>query len=211
MPFTPLTKNPGDLVKSQDWNALEQAISELFKKFALVGGHRHTGTDEDAPKITAEGLSKDAITPEKIQNGAVTAAKLQSDPNDNAKRAVGTAHIQDGSVSIAKAKQTIIASGTTSINPGQEIEITVQQITETENLPEHAFYWVSIAHYYNSIFVINGPNYDFSWSEGIKTRSIISGGPITLISRINYRVIKVKSQSSVAADIHYKVYQFLES
>ena len=61
MPFTPQTKNPGDLVKSDDWNALGQAIVELFVKFDQVKGHKHTGEAEDAPQIQQNGIASGVI------------------------------------------------------------------------------------------------------------------------------------------------------
>jgi len=95
MPFTPETKNPGDLVKSKDWNEAMLAIAALLAKLDAAAGHQHTGALEDAPPIPQNGIADNAVVTSKLPDGAVTAEKLQ----DNA---VGLAKLQDGAVSNSK-------------------------------------------------------------------------------------------------------------
>ncbi|MGB8698136.1 MAG: hypothetical protein WCD18_01860 [Thermosynechococcaceae cyanobacterium] len=76
MAFTPEIKNPGDLVKSQDWNDAMQAIVALFTKFDQAAGHLHSGAAEDAPPITQAGVADNAISTNKLQDAAVTLGKL---------------------------------------------------------------------------------------------------------------------------------------
>ena len=95
MAFTPETKNPGDLVKSKDWNEAMLAIAALFAKLDAAAGHQHTGTLEDAPPLSQNGIADNAIVTSKLTDGAITPEKLQ----DNA---VGVAKLQDGAVSNSK-------------------------------------------------------------------------------------------------------------
>jgi hypothetical protein len=116
MAFTPETKNPGDLVKSKDWNEAMQAIVGLFAKFDPAAGHHHSGASEDAPPITQNGIADNAIVTGKIQDGAITEAKLQ----DNA---VAGGKIQDGSVTNSKIQDGAVtleklAAGVVSSNIG---------------------------------------------------------------------------------------------
>lgn len=76
MPFSHVPKNPGDLIKSEDWNQALDAIAALFAKFNAGSGHQHSGTGEDAPPIGTGGIADNSITTAKIQNAAITAAKL---------------------------------------------------------------------------------------------------------------------------------------
>ncbi|MCB0521306.1 MAG: hypothetical protein H6577_05830 [Lewinellaceae bacterium] len=76
MPFSHVPKNPGDLIKSQDWNEALDAVVALFAKFNGGAGHQHSGSGEDAPPIGTSGIADNAVSTAKIQNAAVTAAKL---------------------------------------------------------------------------------------------------------------------------------------
>ncbi|MEO1261093.1 MAG: hypothetical protein AAFZ15_19990 [Bacteroidota bacterium] len=76
MPFNHVPKNPGDLIKSEDWNEALDAIVALFAKFNAGSGHKHSGSGEDAPPIETNGVADNAITTQKIRNSAVTAQKL---------------------------------------------------------------------------------------------------------------------------------------
>lgn len=76
MPFSHIPKNPGDLIKSDDWNKALNAVVDLFAKFNAAG-HKHTGVGEDAPQIAEAGIANNAISNAKIQNGAVSNAKIQ--------------------------------------------------------------------------------------------------------------------------------------
>ena len=89
MPFSHTPKNPGDLIKSEDWNKALTAIVELFAKFAPAGGHTHNGTGESGPPIAEAGIAANAITNAKIANGAVNAVKIQDGTITAAKIAPG--------------------------------------------------------------------------------------------------------------------------
>ena len=75
MPFSHIPKNPGDLIKSDDWNKALNAVVDLFAKFNAAG-HKHTGVGEDAPQIAEAGIANNAISNAKIQDGAVTLNKV---------------------------------------------------------------------------------------------------------------------------------------
>jgi len=72
-----------------------RGITWLNAKLHATSGHKHTGVDDDAPKIEASGIAANAVTTDKITNGSVTAAKL-------AANAVTTDKITNGSVTAAK-------------------------------------------------------------------------------------------------------------
>ena len=76
MPFSHIPKNPGDLIKSEDWNKTLDAMVELFGKFDAVAGHGHSGSGENGPPITEAGIAANAISNLKIQDGAVSANKI---------------------------------------------------------------------------------------------------------------------------------------
>ena len=76
MPFSHTPKNPGDLIKSDDWNQALNAVAELFVKFDNAAGHTHSGSGEDGPPIGEAGIANNAISNTKIQDGAITAAKV---------------------------------------------------------------------------------------------------------------------------------------
>lgn len=76
MPFSHTPKNPGDLIKSEDWNNALDAIVDLFNKFNDATGHTHSGAGEDGPPIAEAGIANNAITNEKILDGTITAAKV---------------------------------------------------------------------------------------------------------------------------------------
>ena len=76
MPFSHTPKNPGDLIKSEDWNNALTAIVDLFAKFDTAAGHTHSGAAEDAPPINEAGIANNAISNAKIKDGAVTVAKV---------------------------------------------------------------------------------------------------------------------------------------
>lgn len=104
MPFTPEIKNPGDLVKSKDWNEALQAIVTLFTKFDQATGHLHSGAPEDAPPIGTAGIADNAIATSKIQNNAITAAQI-------ADGTIGTVQLASGAVTADKiADATITAA-----------------------------------------------------------------------------------------------------
>src|SRR6187455_65734 len=76
MPFSHTPKNPGDLIKSDDWNKALTAVVELFGKFDKAAGHSHNGNLENGPQITDAGIANNAVTNAKIQDNAVTAGKI---------------------------------------------------------------------------------------------------------------------------------------
>lgn len=113
MAFTPETKNPGDLVKSKDWNEAMQAIVGLLAKFDPAAGHHHSGASEDAPPITQNGIADSAVVSGKIQDGAITEAKLQDNAVAGGKiqdGAVSNSKIQDGSVTLEKLAAGVVSS-----------------------------------------------------------------------------------------------------
>ena len=76
MPFSHVPKNPGDLIKSEDWNDALDAIADLFSKFNDATGHTHSGSGEGGPPITETGIADNAISNAKIQDGTITTAKV---------------------------------------------------------------------------------------------------------------------------------------
>lgn len=101
MAFEPETKNPGDLIRSADWNAAMTAIVDLLAKMHEVTGHKHTGAVEDAPPIDGQGLADGAVTAAKLAANAVNAASLA--PN-----AVTTSAIADAAITAAKIAAGIV-------------------------------------------------------------------------------------------------------
>jgi hypothetical protein len=131
MPFTPEIKNPGDLVKSKDWNEALQAIAVLFAKLDPATGHLHTGAAEDAPPIQQNGIADNAVVTSKFADGAVTEVKLQDNAVSIAKlqdNAVSNSKIQDGAVTLNKVAAGIIPANigitvTLSLTNGASIPI----------------------------------------------------------------------------------------
>lgn len=78
MPFSHIPKNPGDLIKSEDWNKALNALVELFGKFDKTAGHQHSGSGEDGPPIKEAGIAANAISNGKIQDGAISNTKIQN-------------------------------------------------------------------------------------------------------------------------------------
>ena len=76
MPFSHIPKNPGDLIKSEDWNNALDAIVDLFGKFNDATGHTHSGSGEGGPPIAEAGIANNAISNAKIQDGAVSVSKV---------------------------------------------------------------------------------------------------------------------------------------
>lgn len=76
MPFSHTPKNPGDLIKSDDWNKALNAVVELFGKFDKAAGHSHNGTLENGPQIPEAGIANNAVSNAKIQDNAITANKI---------------------------------------------------------------------------------------------------------------------------------------
>lgn len=120
MPFTPETKNPGDLIRSADWNAALTAIAQLFAKLDQAGGHSHTGAFEDGPQIGANGLADNAVTANKVAANAVTAAKIAS-------AAVTADKIANAAVTAAKLAAGVIPqigiAVTNGLQNGQSIPV----------------------------------------------------------------------------------------
>ena len=80
MSFTPYQKkSPGDVLKLQDWLAIQRRIKEELRD------HRHLGDDHDGdivpdqigPVIGAGSFAANAITPPKLADGAVGEVSLQ--------------------------------------------------------------------------------------------------------------------------------------
>jgi len=90
MPFSHIPKNPGDLIKSEDWNKALNSIVDLFAKFDKVAGHAHSGSGEDGPPIKEAGIANNSISNVKIQDGAVSATKIQNGAITAAQVAAGT-------------------------------------------------------------------------------------------------------------------------
>ena len=113
---TPVFKhaNPGDLIKSEDWNELQ-----LELRYALRY-HKHKrddpnitddefdkGQEDNARPIDTDELADGAVTTAKISDKAVTSTKLESDADDDEKRAVTTDHIKDEAVTTEKLASNV--------------------------------------------------------------------------------------------------------
>ncbi len=96
MPFSHIPTNPGDLIKSEDWNKALNAMVELFGKFDKAAGHAHTGSGENGPPINEAGIANNAISNLKIQDGAISAAKIQNGAITAAQVAAGTFSLNFG-------------------------------------------------------------------------------------------------------------------
>lgn len=122
MPFTPEIKNPGDLLKSKEWNEALQAIATLFAKLDPATGHLHTGAPEDAPPIQQNGIADNAVVTSKISDGAIVETKLQDNAvttNKIQDNAVTASKIQDGAVTLSKIAAGIIPANIgISVTPG---------------------------------------------------------------------------------------------
>ena len=90
-----------------------------------------SGTTQDVTTglgVKTDHVKDEAITTAKLANAAVTAAKLQSHPSDNAQRAVSAQHIQADAVSIAQLRAQLVFSQEVSIPAapaGQVIEFPI--------------------------------------------------------------------------------------
>ena len=93
MPFSPDTKNPGDLIKSLDWNDAMTAIVTLFERLDGSLGHKHSGGPEDGPQIGTDGIQDNAVNGQKIAPNSINAGHL-------AANSVGGSEIVNGSVTV---------------------------------------------------------------------------------------------------------------
>jgi len=91
------------------------SASDLNNEFNQVqtamgtGGHDHSGTAGNGPKITATGLADSAVTTAKINADAVTNAKIADDSIDSehyVDGSIDTAHLADNAVTAAKLDET---------------------------------------------------------------------------------------------------------
>ena len=91
------------------------SASDLNNEFNQVqtamgtGGHDHSGTAGNGPKITATGLADNAVTTAKINADAVTNAKIADDSIDSehyVDGSIDTAHLADNAVTAAKLDET---------------------------------------------------------------------------------------------------------
>ena len=65
-----IEKNPGDLIKAEDWNEIQIQTREEIQSL-----HDHTG-DEKGLKISSEGIADGSIKTAHLQGGAVTGEKI---------------------------------------------------------------------------------------------------------------------------------------
>lgn len=163
MPFSHTPKNPGDLIKSEDWNKALNAIVELFGKFSAVAGHQHSGSGEDAPQIKEAGIANNAITAVKILDGAVTAAKI---PN--------------GSITAAK-----VAAGTFSRDIGIAI---MTSVTNGVTLPPPAGFTVQECIFFATAKFVNHPGGTAAWSYNI---TVDGNGKVTIAANGNVGIAAV--------------------
>lgn len=91
------------------------SASDLNNEFNQVqtamgtGGHDHSGTAGNGPKLTATGLADNAVTTAKINADAVTNAKIADDSIDSehyVDGSIDTAHLADNAVTAAKLDET---------------------------------------------------------------------------------------------------------
>ena len=103
MPFSPDSKNPGDLIKSLDWNDAMTAIVTLYERLDGALGHKHTGGAEDGPQIGNDGLQNGAVDGSKIAPNAVNATHL-------AANSVGTSEIAANSIGNSELASNAVAN-----------------------------------------------------------------------------------------------------
>jgi hypothetical protein len=162
MPFSHTPKNPGDLLKSDDWNKALNAVVALFGKLDPATGHSHNGTVENGPQITEAGLANNAVSSVKIQDNAVTATK-----------------IPDGSIAGTK-----IVPNTFSRNVGIAV---VSSITNGATIPPPAgFLATECLFFATAKFVQNNSN-QANWSYNI---AVDATGKVT-ITQSNVGVVVV--------------------
>src|SRR5882724_4753493 len=103
----------GDLIRSQDWNGLQQQIRSSLRT------HQHSHVAGTTVTDSAAVDEAQQIDTNEIANGAVTAAKMAAASVGNAAlaaSAVATANIVDGAVTTAKIGNNSITVAKLSFN-----------------------------------------------------------------------------------------------
>lgn len=135
MPFNPINKTAGDLIRSQDWNSAMAAIAALFDKLDASTGHKHSGSPEDAPQIDGAGIANTAITLQHLANLAVSTAKLQDKSVTTAKLAkfaVDNGKILNGAITGSKIASNTITAVHLATNSVGSSEIASSAVGNSE-------------------------------------------------------------------------------
>jgi hypothetical protein len=162
-------------------------------------GPADPGTDQD---VTI-GLG---IKTGHLKDGAVTAAKLQSHSSDSAQRAVGSEHVQAGSVSIAHLRAQLVFDLQVSVPAapaaGQVAELPV--VIDTLDGP--AFHLVSL-HYVGPRPIVPGPVTNFvNWSR----RNTISKGLLPTFPFQHRHEVLIQNPNTQVITVACRAYRLAE-
>jgi hypothetical protein len=151
-------------------------------------------------------LKDEAVSAAKLAEGAVTAAKLQAHPTDSALRAVGPQHVQNGSVSIAQLRATLIFDQQIAVPaapaPGQVAEAVVL-IDQTDSL---SFHLISV-HYVGPRPQQPGfVSSSFTWTH----RNTLFKIPPPNAPYVHRHELLVQNPNTVAITVACRVYRLLE-
>jgi hypothetical protein len=127
---------PGGLIRSEDWNSIQRQARNS------VRSHRHTrvasepandaSTDDVALQITTDEIADQAVTANKLANGAVGATKLADQAvtgNKLANDAVSTTKIQDGAITNQKLQANAVDRANIRDGAINRAKLAFQEVT----------------------------------------------------------------------------------
>ena len=115
-----ITKNPGDLVLSNDWNDMQ------IQQRQALQNHNHDGTGDNANPINTVGIADNAITTPKIGDGAVTDAKIVGLSASKLTGQITSAQIADGALASVDIADNAVT--TTKILDGTVTDAKIQSM-----------------------------------------------------------------------------------
>ena len=163
-------------------------------------------------------IADDAVTSTKILDGsirtdaladnAVTGAKLQSHPSDNALRAVGKEHIQDGAASMAQLSTSLVFDAEVSVPAAPGAGTETESAVILEQLDEHAFHLISVR--YVSPRPPLAPAFYFSSFKWTRRNSLFK--PPGRVSIFFHRhEVLIQNPHTIAITVAIKAYRLFES